>query len=64
LNDRIASKKVYTPADILKIFYCIVRACAFLEKLGAAHRNIKLSNIMKTDDGEYVLSDFGNIAVK
>lgn len=55
---------MYTPADILKIFYCIVRACAYLEKLGAAHRNIKLTNIMKTDEGEYVLCDFGNMSVK
>lgn len=43
------------------VFYCLVKALAFLEKIGVAHRDLKLTNTMKTLDGIYKLVDFGEM---
>lgn len=48
---------------MFSIFYCLIKALAFLEKIGVAHRDLKLTNTMKTIDGIYKLVDFGEMVL-
>lgn len=45
------------------IFYCLIKALSFLEKIGVAHRDLKLTNTMKNLDGIYKLVDFGEMVI-
>jgi len=60
-QQRLINTTYFTAKEMFGVFYCLVKALAFLEKIGVAHRDLKLTNTMKTLDGIYKLVDFGEM---
>ena len=55
----LVQKKYLTPEDNLCLFKQLLRGVAHLHSHGIAHRDIKLENLLMTDDGHLKITDFG-----
>ena len=49
---------------MFEFFQCIVKALAFMQKIGVAHRDISLNNIMIAEDSKFKVVDFGEMKLK
>ncbi len=45
--------------DLLKIYYSLIDAFAFLQSIGVCHRDIKPANLFLTQDNQVKIIDFG-----
>lgn len=59
LRSEIASRRIFTEAEILKIGKDICNALILCHGKDILHRDIKPENIFFNDDGNYKLGDFG-----
>ncbi|EAS05682.3 kinase domain protein (macronuclear) [Tetrahymena thermophila SB210] len=59
LKDEISSKKVYSLKETLKFISTAFHLLIVLRQKYIYHSDIKPGNILKTDDNNYKLSDFG-----
>lgn len=55
----LVQKKYLTFDDKLCLFKQLLRGVAYLHSHGIAHRDIKLENLLMTDDGHLKITDFG-----
>jgi protein-serine/threonine kinase len=55
----LVDKRYLKPEDKYCIFKQLLRAVSYLHSHGIAHRDIKLENLLMTDDGHIKLTDFG-----
>ena len=64
MNDRLESG--FSQEEILKIFCDICKAVSRLHhcQTPIIHRDLKVENILRSDDGNYVLCDFGSATAK
>ena len=45
---------------IVNVFYSVSAALEALHKMGYAHRDVKLENVLAHNSGQYKLIDFGS----
>lgn len=55
----LVQKKYLTHEDNLCIFKQLLRGVAYLHENGIAHRDIKLENLLMSDEGHIKITDFG-----
>ena len=55
----LVQKKYFTMEDKLCLWKQLVRGVAYLHSHGIAHRDIKLENLLMTDQGHLKITDFG-----
>lgn len=55
----LVERKYFKPEDRHCVFKQVLRGVSHLHDHGIAHRDIKLENILMTDDGHIKISDFG-----
>ena len=55
----LVQKRYLTLDDNLCLFKQLLRGVAYLHSHGIAHRDIKLENLLMTDDGHLKITDFG-----
>ena len=55
----LVQKKYFTLEDQLCLFKQLLRGVAYLHSHGIAHRDIKLENLLMTDNGHLKITDFG-----
>lgn len=59
LNDIVQDSSGLDENQAKQYFFQIISALSYLHKIGIAHRDIKLENILITTNGEAKLTDFG-----
>ncbi|MCR4657259.1 MAG: serine/threonine protein kinase [Lachnospiraceae bacterium] len=59
LSDQIKEKGRLSSKEVFTGFIPIMKSLAFLHKEGVIHRDINTNNIIVTDEGRYVLTNFG-----
>ena len=59
LQNWIASRKKFSPQDIVKLILRLCDALSFAHEKGIVHRDIKPSNILLDQDGKPHICDFG-----
>ena len=55
----LVERKYFKPEDRNCIFKQVLRGVSYLHDHGIAHRDIKLENLLMTDDGRIKITDFG-----
>lgn len=55
----LVERKYFKPEDRNCIFKQVLRGVSYLHEHGIAHRDIKLENLLMTDDGHIKITDFG-----
>jgi serine/threonine protein kinase len=59
MEGRVSAAEPFTPGEITHILGQVAEALDYAHQHGVVHRDIKPGNILVTDDGRVVLTDFG-----
>lgn len=59
LEDELASNGAFSAAAIVQCGVAVADALAAVHRAGLLHRDVKMQNIMRAEDGRLVLTDFG-----
>ncbi len=59
LEDAVVQGRAFTEEELVKVIYQTSSALAYIHDKGILHNDIKPSNILVSEGGEYQLSDFG-----
>lgn len=61
LEEELAVKGKFSPAEILEMLQAILPVLQFVHQQGSIHRDIKPSNIIRHRNGKFYLLDFGAV---
>jgi serine/threonine protein kinase len=64
LAERKENWQAWAPAEVLALVEQIGAALDYAHEHGIVHRDVKPSNLLVTEDGHYILADFGISAVR